>query len=127
MEKAIPQRSQSKVNILGLDYGTSRIGVALSTGSLAEPIATVSTDRFFAELPALINKHAITNIVIGDQTPKEFISKLTTYNLLLTTWDETLSSADARQSLLHTTQTRRRNNEHAVSATIILQSWLDNK
>ncbi len=113
------------MNILGLDYGAKYIGVALATSPLAEPLTTIPTDRFFAELPALIEKHQVTHIIIGDQTPQEFIAQLKTNNQELITIDETLSSHDARQSLLHTTQTRRKENEHSVAAAIILQSWLD--
>ncbi len=120
------------MNILGLDYGQKHIGVALATGPLAEPLATIPTDRFFAELPALTERHNITHIVVGDQTPPEFIKKLSivhcpTGGIVLSIADETLSSSDARQSLLHTTQSKRRDKEHSAAAAIILQSYLDNK
>ncbi len=121
------------MNLLCLDYGTSRIGVAISTSLLAEPLVTLNTSDAFAKITRLIKEHRIEKIIIGsgDERTKpkiiQFINLFQIPNLQFEIVDETLSSYDARTSLLHTTQTKRRQKEHAVAATLILQSYLDSQ
>ena len=114
------------MNYLGLDYGKSKIGVAAAQGSLAEPVATLNTESALNNLPQLLREWQAEQIIIGDCDP-EFLTQLAALGVPVVTADETLSSHDARESLLHTTQKRRRENEHAVAAAIILQNWLDSQ
>jgi len=111
------------MNYLGLDYGAVKIGVALATGPLAEPLTTLKTTKALQSIKLLLDKHNIDNIVVGD-CPESFLDKLSQLSIVYRV-DETLSSHDARQALMHTTQKKRRNEEHAAAAAIILQSWLD--
>jgi len=118
--------------ILGIDYGLKHCGLAFSTGQLAEPLATVNTDKIMSVLLLVIPKQHIDTIIIGmpsgeiinkikelsDQIRPLFVGKI--YFV-----DETLSSHLAVKSLLHTSVSRRRKLEHAAAAAIILQSWLD--
>ncbi|MEK7163556.1 MAG: Holliday junction resolvase RuvX [Patescibacteria group bacterium] len=118
---------------LGLDYGTAKIGVALATGPLAEPLATFDTKSSIKKIKELIVKLQIEKIIIGKPDKSLSFEFEKFVNLLnpdligskLKIVDETLSSHDARLALLHTTQTRRKEKEHSVAAAIILQSWLD--
>lgn len=112
------------MNILGLDYGEKHIGVALAEGPLAAPLTTLKTETAAVQINELINKWQISKLIIGD-CPKEFLEKLKTLGVTVIQTDETLSSHDARMSLLHTTQTRRKEKEHTAAAAIILQTWLD--
>lgn len=112
------------MNYLGIDYGQSKVGVAVAEGPLAEPLTTLDTASAAMSLQQLIKTYVIDEIVIGD-CPEEFLERLKGFGLPVHTADETLSSHDARQALLHTSQKKRREAEHAVSATIILQNWLD--
>lgn len=120
------------MNYLGLDYGTSHIGVAIATGPLASPLTTISTSSAPKLLKALVDKHQITALIIGvsdtrsNATVSELTAELSFLNLPVYLVDETLSSHDARTALLHTTKSRRKDLEHAASAAIILQTWLDN-
>lgn len=111
------------MNYLGIDYGAAKTGVAVATGPLAEPLTTVKTEKALQSIKLLLNKHKIDSIVVGD-CPEIFLDKLSDLAVVHQA-DETLSSHDARQSLLHTSQKKRRLSEHAASATIILQNWLD--
>jgi putative transcription antitermination factor YqgF len=125
------------MNYLGLDFGLKHIGIAFSDGFLASPLTTISIDKAAKMLPAIIDHHQVDKIIIGrpDKTQKFEFEKF--IKLLKSTCpeqsrmgklrivDETLSSHDARQKLLHTTQKRRKNLEHSAAATLILQSWLD--
>lgn len=108
---------------LGIDYGEKHVGVAHSEGVLAEPLATLNNKSAIFEIKKLVIDLKIEKIIIGD-CPKDFLEDL---NKIIETEqvDETLSSHDARVSLLHTSQTKRKEKEHSVAAAIILQSWID--
>ena len=112
------------MSILGLDYGKAKVGVALATGILAEPLTTLNTQTSIQLIRELITKHNVDKIIIGEVS-EEFLAELNGLGLEVKVVDETLSSHDARESLLHTTRKRRRELEHAAAATIILQNWLD--
>ena len=120
------------MNYLGIDYGLKKTGLAIADGPLAEPLAIVDTDTVLTYLTHIIEKLGIDELVIGQpegeiapQVRKFADEKLTALRLPVHVVDETLSSADARRALLHTTQSRRKAWEHAVAAALILQSWLD--
>ncbi len=109
------------MNYLGLDYGNEHVGVAIATTPLAEPLTTLSTKRSLQLIKDLIKKHSIDEVVIGD-CPSDYLKGI---DIPVHIVDETLTSHDAREYLLHTTQSKRRSLEHAVSAALILQSYLD--
>jgi putative Holliday junction resolvase len=121
------------INILALDIGEKRIGVARanSIARIPEPIATLANDASFKEeLTKLLHEYAITTIVVGlprnlkgDETAqtaytKQFVAdNLAEYDIH---WqDETLSSvsADARPD-------RMRHGIDAAAACIILDDYL---
>lgn len=114
------------MNCLGLDYGLVKVGVATATSSLAEPLVTLNTKNAIRAIKELIEKHNINMIIIGD-APVDFLQNLKDLGIEVEVVDETLSSHEAREKLFHTTQKRRKNLEHQVSAAIILQNWLDSK
>jgi putative transcription antitermination factor YqgF len=119
------------MNYLGVDYGTAHVGIALSTGSLVEPLATVTTETAANRIARFVEEHKVDTIIIGlPEGPikaevEKFIHTLRNLNFKVIPFDETLSSVDARDSLLHTTQSRRKAKEHSVSAALILASYLD--
>lgn len=121
------------MNYLGLDYGLTHLGIALADGPLASPLTTISTKKAAKILPILIDTHRIDEIVIGlpDKTLKfefdKFLNSLKILNLKFQIVDETLSTKEAIQKLMHTSQTRRRVKQHAVAATLLLQSFLDSQ
>lgn len=120
------------MNYLGLDYGLAKVGVAIATSPLAEPLTTLDTKNAIQIIKELAKKYHIDTIIIGqpDQSLnlefENFVHSLDIGHWTLVIVDETLSSHEAREKLFHTTQKRRKNLEHQVAATIILQNWLDN-
>ena len=114
------------MNYLGLDYGENHIGIALATGPLAEPLTTIPTNQLTQKLPELIKTHHIQGLVVG-KYHASIHATFSQFGLPVYFQDETLSSHDARQSLLHKSQTGRKLGEHAAAAAIILQSWLDSQ
>lgn len=114
------------MNYLGIDYGESKVGIALAEGPLADPHMTVSTKSAISSIEQLVMSYAIEDVVVGD-CPEEFKKELEGLGVTVHMADETLSSHDARQALMHTTQSRRRDQEHEVAAALILQNWLDDR
>lgn len=112
------------MNYLGLDYGEKHVGVALSEGKLAQPLLTLARNKAVQLLRPLLKKYTVDAVVVGD-CPEGFLNELAGLGVPIHQVDETLSTHDASQSLLHTTQSRRKSREHAAAAAIILQTWLD--
>lgn len=55
------------MRILGIDYGTKRVGLAISDelGLLARELSIVSPAEFFRDLSQLIEQYEIEDIVVG--------------------------------------------------------------
>ncbi|MDA1079881.1 MAG: Holliday junction resolvase RuvX [bacterium] len=118
---------------LGIDFGTKRIGLALSFASLAEPLAIVENDaQVFAEIQKIIDEEKVGQLVCGISEgematkTKVFATELSLRtNLPLEFVDETLSSQVVRAK---TNTTRSQDNHKPVdhyAAAEILQEWLD--
>ncbi|QQA41273.1 Holliday junction resolvase RuvX [Pelagovum pacificum] len=138
---AVPQM----VALMGLDFGTKTIGVAVSDGmqSVASPLRTVARKKFTTDaeaLLAIIAERRIGGIVLGlprnmdgsegprCQSTRAFarnLEKLTP--LPLGFWDERLSTVAAERALLEADTSRRRRGEviDHVAAGVILQGMLD--
>ncbi|MEY2641251.1 MAG: hypothetical protein RL150_644 [Candidatus Parcubacteria bacterium] len=57
------------MRLLGIDYGTKRIGVALSDegARIAFPHATIANDKqTFAELSAIIQQYEVGKVIVGE-------------------------------------------------------------
>ena len=122
---------------LGIDYGTKRIGVALSDdgGTMAFPYQVfANTPKLIDELETIIKKHGVAGVVVGESLDysgkpnpimeeiKAFAGDLKTKTGVAVQYEpEFLTSAQARhiQGDSHTLD--------ASAAAIILQSFLDKK
>ncbi len=120
---------------LGIDFGLARVGLALSYGSLAEPLEILpNNDQLLPTIQARIQFHHITHIVLGlsENTMAEktaaFAKTLEEKTgLPITFQDETLSSAEVQRLLRERTQGKRSHRgpiDH-FAATLILQRYLD--
>lgn len=133
------------MRILAVDYGTHRIGLALSdpTGFLAQGLIVLkrtSDAHAVAEIVQLVKQHEVDRIVVG--LPKNmngsigpraeqclhFAEKLRDVCLLdVDMYDERLTTV-AAEKLLISNDMRRQNRRKvidSVAATILLQSYLD--
>lgn len=134
------------MRIMGIDYGDSRVGVALSDplGITAQGLATLPNKVYTKMLDALVSlvdEHGVEKIVLG--MPKnlngtsgdraeiteafraDLESRLDGVDIIL--WDERLTTVQAA-GILNVTNTRgkdRKNVIDTVAASIILQSYLD--
>ena len=131
--------------ILGIDYGDSRLGLALSDPMriIAKPFKTLNNNKnLLLELKLIIKDKNIVEFVVGYpinmkgkntlQTKKvdDFINFLeTNFDLDITKIDERLSSISAIQSLIKQGIKTGYNKSKIddTSAAIILQEFLDQK
>lgn len=125
------------MNIVGLDWGERKIGVALAAGTLAEPIVVIRyqhTSKLFKELKEIIEKYDIEKIVVGISEGPSAIAATNFARVLRTelglpveTFDETLSSRDAQDFAMQSgkKQKKRKAMEDAYAASIMLQNYLD--
>lgn len=126
-------------NILAIDFGTKRIGLARSYGTLAEPLKIIpyTTDKPSTAVQHIINiceTENIEQIVVGisentmAQKTQAFISLLKdSTDILVTEFDETLSSQEARKKTVKKHRNKYKNDvpvDH-FAAAVFLQEWLD--
>ncbi len=133
------------MKFLAIDYGTKRIGVAVSDdlGMLARPLPFVDATvekKLLSELQELIQREKIEQILIGlprnmdgsygesATKVREFVEKLKTITTLpIKTVDERLSTVQASRQL-HEAGHRakeQRGKIDSVAAAILLQGYLD--
>lgn len=124
--------------ILGVDLGQKTTGLAISSGQLASPYATVThknIQQAVTTLIRIIEQERINTVVIGFVEGKiksmfeNFAQKLRSVrpDLKIILWDETLTSRQATQTMvkLGIAKTKRTKRQHEVAAAIILQEYLD--
>jgi putative Holliday junction resolvase len=137
------------IRTLGIDYGESRIGVAVSDGLgiTAQPVSVIKKGKTFEEdirhLAEIIEGYeGITEIVVGlPKTMKgevgkqahkvlEFVDALKKgLKLEVTVWDERLTTVEAEKTLISAGLSRAKRKQviDKSAAAYILQSYLDFK
>lgn len=138
------------MRIIGLDYGTKTVGVAISDalGITAQAVETITRKeenklrKTYARIEELIKENDVEEIVVGlpknmnntlgerAEACKEFADNLERRTgLPVVMWDERLSTVSADKVLMETGV--RRENRKAVidqiAAVFILQGYLDYK
>ena len=133
------------MRILGLDYGSRRIGVAIcdELGMTAHGLATIARRNREADLDTiaeLVRHHDVERIVIGYplrldgsegiqcEKINRFIRRLEMRSSIpVIRWDEALSTKEAEELLrrrgIH--REKRREVVDRVAASVILQGYLD--
>jgi putative Holliday junction resolvase len=131
--------------IMGIDYGSARIGVALSDElqMLAHPAETIAAGKTrdpVARIAALAREKNVERIVVGlprhmngtrgesAEQAMSFAEKLRTrVSCEVCTWDERLSTVAAQRSLREAGKSTRETRGYIdqVAAQILLQSYLD--
>ena len=133
------------MRILGLDYGTKRIGVALCdelglTGQGLTTIVWKNRNQVLNALEVLVRNHGVEKIVIGyplrlDGTEGIQCEKVNRFARLLEArlsipvikWDETLSTQTAEEILIQSRMRREKRKKivDKLAAGIILQGYLN--
>lgn len=139
-----------KPKLLGLDYGSKTVGVALSDelGLLAHPFKTIFREResklrqTIAELRKIIEDHNIEKIILGlpvnsdgsfgvrvNKTLefKELLSKKLGLPIILI--DESLSTVEANEVLFccNIPASKQKQYLDSIAAAVVLQEYLNNK
>lgn len=131
--------------LLGFDFGTRRIGVAVGESLLgqAHPLTVIhgeANDQRFAEIEKLIQEWQPVGFVVGlpthlDGTEHEMTARCQRFanqlkgrfGLPVELADERLSSMDAESRLREAGKSAKTARPHldAVAAQLILQTWFD--
>jgi putative transcription antitermination factor YqgF len=120
---------------LAIDYGTVRVGVAVSRGSLADPLIVLSnTDTLVPVLKAIIADEEAELLLVGisenemAKKTQAFVEKLRTeVSIPVFTTDETLSSKTVHHKLHLAKKSKRSGAIDHYAAAEFLQEWLDEK
>lgn len=133
------------LRILGLDYGSRRIGAAVcdELGMTAQGVETIARKNRRADLEAiaaLVERFGVERIVVGYPLRLDgsegiqcekingFIRRLERrLGLPIVRWDETLSTREAEEILREhgVRPQKRRDSIDRVAASLILQGYLD--
>lgn len=130
--------------IVGIDYGRVRVGIALSDERkiLAQPLMRLELDKaFFSKLKSeLAKKGPVEKAVVGlplqmNGKEGEMAAEVRRFGQALEKelgipvlfWDERLTTAQVERSLKEAEMSRKKRAEKndALSAVVILQSYLD--
>ena len=134
--------------LLGLDYGSRTVGVAVSDrlGLTAQPVETITREqenklrRTFARIEQLIAQYGVSRIVVGlprnmnysigerAGRAEEFAGKLEKRTgLPVEMWDERLTTVSAERVLIESGVRREHRKEYIdqIAAVYILQGYLD--
>ena len=133
--------------ILGLDYGSKRIGVAVSdpTRLIAQGVTTLESDgSVFGRIAEIVKREQVACVVVGMPYSAdggkgkkalevdEFIGELRKHiDAEIDTWDESYSSVNAHQTFISTGMTRKKRRQKSrvdeMAARLMLQEYLDNE
>lgn len=131
--------------LLGIDYGSHRIGVAVSDpmqmfASAREVLSATSMKNVVERLVSLCAEQEIEKVVVGHpinmngtrgpaaEAAEAFAEKLrTTLSVPVVLWDERLTTKSAQDALIEagTRRERRKDVVDKVAAQILLQHYLD--
>lgn len=120
------------MNILGIDWGKKKIGLAIADGVLADPYGIIDNANWEMVISRICEENKIEKIVIGvseaqsGQEAKEFGAKLGSLTEIpVEFFDETLTTHDALARMKEGKS--KQQNEDAIAAAIILQNYLDSQ
>lgn len=137
------------MRVMGLDYGTKTVGVAISDllGLTAQGIETIryeenSVDTVMLRLQELIHEYEVEQIVVGlpknmngsigerAQAATEFANAIEArFELPVTLWDERLTTMAAEKMLISADVSRKKRKKviDKMAAVMILQGYLYGK
>ena len=126
------------MKLLGIDYGRSKIGLAMSDGHLAEPYQVIrykDKEKMLFHIKRIVEKQKIEKIIVGmsenemGEEIKKFVLTIQQSNHLaiVESFDETLSTHDAIEMSIasHMGRKKRKEMEDAFAASIMLQNYID--
>ncbi len=134
------------MTVLGVDFGTRRIGLAFSDPderiAFPDRILTGTPESAIAEITNAADERTADTIVVGlprnmDGTHGEMAERATAFADELSdatpaevvTWDERLTTAQAERAMLggDLSRKKRKKRRDALAAQLLLQSYLDSR
>lgn len=130
--------------ILGIDLGKKRVGIAITVPvlNIPQPLKTVNRKEIFKEIEALLQKHSITRFVVGlplnmDGTKGEKASEVEKFgkeledrfNIPVAFYDERLTTVHA-EKIMHEAGKKIKGHKDIVdkiSASLILEGYLESR
>lgn len=130
--------------ILGIDYGTRRVGLAMSDPLeiIATPFDTISKGKVFGKIKELVDEFDISKIIVGyplringekgkrAKEVEEFAEELTKrFHISTLLWDERYSTLEAEDIIRNKERKlkKQKGKVDKVAAAVILQSYLDSR
>lgn len=123
---------------LGIDYGRSKVGIAIGIDTFAEPLKVIKYKdiKTLSEvIKKIVEEEKIKKVIVGisegtmAEEIKIFVSTIAKHLMPIAceTYDETLTSSDAQKMSIAAgvPQKRRHDMEDAYAASIMLQNYLD--
>lgn len=125
--------------VLAIDFGTVRIGLAISKYILAEPLKIIiNDDSKFHKIKEICNEYDVKKIIVGMSENEMAVLTSSFTNELKTEiqlrWekkpsvefmDETLSSHTVHEQLKLSKKSKRGSDIDHFAAAVFLQEWLD--
>ncbi len=133
------------MSILGIDYGTRKMGIAVSDDNckIALPLTTIrgGDTKFLMAIEKIIVQRDIKKIVIGlpinlsgdessmSKIVKDFAEKLKSLKIEIVLLDERLTSVQAERIIheIGEKPSRKKSKVDRIAATLILQNYLDSQ
>lgn len=120
--------------MLAIDYGTERIGLAVSYATLADPLTIIANDeKAVAYICKVIDDYRVSHIIVGLSenqmavATQRFAQSLRRYTSVpIELFDETLSTKTVRSKLAAARKSQRQRVDHLAAAEF-LQEWLDTR
>jgi putative Holliday junction resolvase len=133
--------------ILAIDYGQKRVGIAVTDQLqlIANGLTTILTPEIFSFLENYIKQESVDTFVVGlpkqmNNEPSESMKYITPFvnglkkrypSIPVVFFDERFTSKIAQQTMLESGLHKKKRQDKAlvdqISATIILQSYLESK
>ena len=118
---------------LAIDYGTVRVGLALSMATLADPLTILpNNENLITSILDICTEHSVEILVVGisenemAEKTKKFVTLLQEKTDLPVTYvDETLSSHTVHSKLKTAKKSKRSGDIDHYAAAEFLQVWLD--
>lgn len=119
------------MNLLAIDYGTKRIGLAISIKDIITPIDAIKNDsQKFDQIKQVINQYQIEKVYVGISEgdfavlTKEFVKELQNMLILnIETIEEAVSTIEANQIFLENKNKKKDYKKliDSISAAVILR------
>ena len=117
---------------LGIDYGKRKIGLALSSGSVAVPLDIIeNSENIISDLKKIVAQERVTKIVLGlptnaqNQTTDATQSVLDFKAELDKNIDVPIETFNERLTSLQAQRMGSGSNDDAHAASLLLQSYID--